>query len=386
MRILVACLDQELLWVIDDVIGGLYSIDLKTFEMKCVVDCQKLFPCGKFDVLSLFKWKENYIVIVPLEINKSWIFYNKVTGEIGYRTVIERRCQEILIATDQDRDQLYFFPLYVNDPILIFDLNTLTCSQIIENWSEKVPNGCHETAWKGVCNGQYIFFPVKNTRTLVRMNCDTGKVDLLELDIAESVVNADYAFGELWVLPINGNKIYHIDENGLIVNTVELLVEDVTDPFPDFARIIVHQRYLFILPYCQKRIYIYDKLYGTTRIISHKNLVSEKKDKDINLQYWEYYIKDNRICFLPFGDEYMEIDLGTFEYKERKLTYPNIWSEKEKIRRIIWSHVSERDSIIREADGCGTNIFLEYVQYNADKENFIKRTCVSKKVWNVLKI
>ena len=68
MKILVTCLDQEILWAIDDEIGGLYSIDLKTFETQCVIDCQKLFPYGKFEVLSLFKWKENCIVIVPLKI------------------------------------------------------------------------------------------------------------------------------------------------------------------------------------------------------------------------------------------------------------------------------------------------------------------------------
>ena len=55
MKILVTCLDQEILWAIDDEIGGLYSIDLKTFETQCVIDCQKLFPYGKFEVLSLFK-------------------------------------------------------------------------------------------------------------------------------------------------------------------------------------------------------------------------------------------------------------------------------------------------------------------------------------------
>ena len=62
MKILVTCLDQEILWAIDDEIGGLYSIDLKTFETQCVIDCQKLFPYGKFEVLSLFKWKENCII------------------------------------------------------------------------------------------------------------------------------------------------------------------------------------------------------------------------------------------------------------------------------------------------------------------------------------
>ncbi len=385
MKILVACLDQELLWAIDDVVSGLYSIDQKTLETKCVIDCQKLFPYGKFEILSLFKWKEDYIVLVPLEIDKSWILYNKVTGRTEYRKVIEKKCQEILIAVDQERNQLYFFPLHIQDPILIVDLNTLTYLNTIDNWSVGVSRDCYETAWKGAYNDRYMFFPIKNTRILVRMDCETRKVNLLELDISEGLIYADYAFGELWVLPMKGNRLYQIDEDGRIVNTVELLVENAADSLPDFARIVVQKRYLFLLPCYRKGIYVYDKLEGKTHIIVEKHPVLEKKDKEIYLRYWEYYVKGSQICFLPFKDNYMEIDLDTLAYKEKELSYPNIWSNKEKIRRIICSQASEGDSIIRETDGCGLEIFLEYVQDKENRKKFLKNRYASEKIWGILK-
>ena len=128
MRIFIACLDQESLWAMDDMIAGLYLIDLRKFEIKCVIDCQKLFPHGRFNVLSLFTWKKDYVVIVPMEVDRKWIIYNKITGETEYRKVIEQKCQEILITVDSERNQLYFFPLYRYDPILIINLDTLTCS------------------------------------------------------------------------------------------------------------------------------------------------------------------------------------------------------------------------------------------------------------------
>lgn len=179
MRILVACLDQELLWVIDDAIGGLYSIDLRTYETKCKIDCRKLFPNGKFEILSLFIWKEDYVVIIPMEADKEWILYNKISQEIEYRKVIDRKCREVLVAADHERNQLYLCPLDIYDPILLVELNTLTCLQTIGNWNSRVSAGHCETAWKGAYIGRYIFFPIKNTKILVRMDCETGKVDLL---------------------------------------------------------------------------------------------------------------------------------------------------------------------------------------------------------------
>lgn len=382
MKILVACLDQEVLWTIDDEIGGLYSIDLKTFKTKCAVDCQELFRFGKYKILSLFRWNENYIVMIPLEIDKDWILYNKITGEIEFQKVVQRKCQEILITVDSERKQLYFFPLYLHDPILIVDLNTLKCVRMIENWSNKISAKGQVTAWKGAYNGRYIFFPVKNTKILVRMDCETRKVDLLELDISEKVIHMDYAFGELWVLPINGNKLYQLDENGLTISISELSVKD---SLPNFARIIVQERYLFLLPCYQKGIYVYDKLERKTYIIMKENADLDKRDNEIYLRYWEYYVKNNRICFLPFGDKCIEIDLDTLAYKKKKLSYPDIWSDKERIEKIIWSQVSEEDSLIREINKCNLKIILKYLQFKINTNDFSKHGHAGQKVWNMLK-
>lgn len=379
MRIRIACLDYDLLWVIDDIISGLYLIDQKTLKTKCMIDYQKLFPYGKFEVQSLLKWKENYIIIIPREISKSWIFYNKITGEVEYRKVIKEKWKEILIAVDQNREQLYFCPLYIYDPILIVDLNTLTCFQIIENWSKKVISDCREVAWKGGYNGKYVFFPIKGTKILVRINCETRTVDLRELNISENLIDIDYAFEELWVLPINGNKIYQIDEDGKIINTIELFINSI----PSFARIVVQKRYLFFIPFYRKGIYVYDKLEKKIHIILEENLNLEE-NKEYYLRYWEYCVKDNQICFLPFRDKYMEVDLDTLTYKKKELFYPDIWSDEEKIYRYVGSHISEQSSVICEADECSLRIFLKYIQYKANIKNFSKSEYIGEKLWKIL--
>lgn len=384
MRILVACLDGELLWAIDDVIGGLYSIDQKTLETKCVIDCRTLYPNGRFIIQSLMKWKEDYIIMIPLEIDKSWILYNKVTRKIEYRKVTERKCRGTLITVDQSRNQMYFCPQYIKDPMLIVDLDTLACSEVIENWSGNISEDYNEVAWKGAYDGQYVYFPIKNTKILMRMDCGTREVKLLELDVSENLIDVDFIDGELWVLPMSGNQLYQADENGRIINTIELSMKNTENSLPDFARIVAQKRYLFLLPCYRKGIYVYDKRVGNIRIIPEESTPLEQ-EKEIHLRYWGSYVRNHRICFLPFRDQCLEIDLDTLVYKKQKLVYPAIWSEEEKIERIIRSHVYECDSVIREADGCDQEIFLKYIQYKANKEEFSSAGHAGRKTWDMLK-
>ncbi len=382
MRIRVACLDEELLWVVDDVIGGLYSVNWRTFETKCEIGFEKLFSKERFEIQSLLKWKEDFIIMIPREISRNWILYNKMTGAVEYRKVVERECQEIMVGSDQERNQLYFFPLYIHDPILIVDLNELTCLQMIENWNDKVPNNCCETAWKGAYNGKYVFYPIKNTKILIRLNCETRKVDSMRLDISENVIDVDYSFGELWVLPMSGNRVYQIDSNGRIINSVELSAESTGDLLPYFARIIAQKRYLFILPCYREGIYIYDKLEKITHIILEAPLVLKEKGKGSHLRYWEYCIRDGQICFLPYQDDYIEIDLYTIAYHKRKLFYPAIWSDEEKIIKCIQSHASGKGSIVKEIEICDLKIFLKYMRLKTDIVKVSKSRYIGKKVWD----
>lgn len=384
MKIRIACLDQELLWFIDDVISGLYSVNLRTFETQYVVDCRKLFLHEKFKIQSLVKWKEDYIVIVPQEINRTWLFYNKRTKEIQYRKIVENKYEERLIAIDTGRNRLYFFPLYMNDPALIIELNTLTCFQTIKDWSGKVSCDYHDMAWSGTCNGRYTFYPQKDTNILVRIGCENSKVTLLELDIPEGIIDVNYAFEELWVLPIKGNRIYQIDENGGIINIVDIIVENTVDSILNFARIVVQKRYLFLLPTYHKGIYIYDKQRRKTYIIPDKELSLEENEKKIYLRYWEYCVWDSKICFLPFQDEYIEIDLDTLACKQKKLIYPSTWSEGERIENCIYSHVSEQNIVIEKKDECDFDIFLKYIQYKKNKNIFSKMKDVGNRIWSRL--
>ncbi len=90
---------------------------------------------------------------------------------------------------------------------------------------------------------------------------------LLELNVSENVIDIDFIDGELWMLLMRESRLYHIDGNGRIIHTVELSMKNTGVSLLDFARIVFQKRYLFLLPYYRKEIYVYDKQNEKTHII-----------------------------------------------------------------------------------------------------------------------
>lgn len=81
IRTNVAFLGEQFIWVNDMGIGGIYTIDKFTFDVKCMIDPARLYKYGKFEIISIFQWN-NYIVVVPDELDKSWIIYDKSNEKV----------------------------------------------------------------------------------------------------------------------------------------------------------------------------------------------------------------------------------------------------------------------------------------------------------------
>lgn len=159
-------------------------------------------------------------------------------------------------------------------------------------------------------------------------------------------------------------------------------MSDDIDSIPDFARIVVQKRYIFLLPYFREGIYIYDKLWEKIHIIRGENKIL--KEKKFDLIYWEYYVRNNRICFLPLRDDCVEIDLDTLVYDKKKLSYPAIWSDEERIKKCVFSHLSKDNLTLEEIDVCDLNVFLEYMQSVRNKEKSLNG-CIGEKIWDIMR-
>ena len=88
LRTVNICVDDEFIFSHDEGIGGLYSINKSTLEIKNILTPYQIFKYGKFEVKSIFQWNEK-VIIVPCELYKDWIIYSKVSKKVQYRKIIK---------------------------------------------------------------------------------------------------------------------------------------------------------------------------------------------------------------------------------------------------------------------------------------------------------
>lgn len=384
MRILYACEDNEVIWAIDEVVYGLYAIDKQTFHTRCVMDFTMLFRYGKFKPYGLVNWKEKYIVIIPFEIHKKWVIYNKTNGQIEYRQIIGEKGNCSFIGICGSRKQAYFCPYYVKDPIVVVDFNNLSCSQMIRNWNVGVPIKNVEVAWKGMYNEKYIFFPLRGTRILVRMNLEDLNIEFIKLNILEKIADIDGRFEELWILPMEGNKVYQIDENGEIIDYIEIKRIGQEVSASEFVRIIVQKRYIFLLPWRYQGIWVCEKSKKQVHIIGEKNATLSETYKTQNFRYYGYYLEKNKICFLPWQNKYMCVDLDSLVYEQRDISYPTAWTEEEYEYGYNWNLSLKYDSCFQEKEKCAFKIFLEFIKEKEDELSSNNIKSFGEKLWKVL--
>ncbi len=385
MRITFACTDQDALWVIDEIIYGLYSINKTTFEVKCIIDSKRLFRYGNFKPYGLFIWKEEYIVIIPVELHKKWVIYNKITGQIEYKKVMEEKYKGVFIGIDEAAEQAYFCPVTRDDPITVIDLKTFRCIQALKFLSTNVFDGSYTVPWKGISSEKYILFPVRGTRYIVRLNYGSDQVKFIESDITEGIADIGFYFGELWVLPMEGEKIYKLDEEGKKIACVELTINYQNISASEIALIVVQKNYVFLLPYHQHTIFVYDKSKRKMIKIAEEGYTLPVTLKTKSMVYWAYYIENNKICFLPFQNKFLQVDLDRLSYEQKDLCYPQEIKRDNENFYYIWNHVLEFNDYMIEIDKYSPKSFFDYIQ-NESYADKMKTTanCYGEKIWSNL--
>lgn len=385
MRIAFSCIDQDTLWVIDEIVYGLYAVDKKTFETKCIIDSWNLFRYGLFKPYGLIKWKEEYIVIIPQELQKRWVIYNKITGQVEYKRVMEMECRGIFIGIDDATDQAYFCPVTKKDSIVIVNMRSFICTQIIKVLETDELDSHNTMTWKGICSEKYILFPQREKSSIVRLDYKSGQVKILESNIIEGIGDVDFYLGELWVLPIDGKKIYKINEDGEKVDSIDLIMSCQNISASDFAKIIVQKNYIFLLPYNQCGIYVYNRAEKRFIKVPEENYALPDKFQTRNMSYWGYYIDNNKICFLPMQYKYLQIDLDNLHYEQKELYYPCEWKENSEAFYCIWNHAIVMNDYMLETDINSQKSFLKYIQNKDYKEKKKMDTiCYGERLWTTL--
>ena len=381
MRVELACVDQDTIWIVDEIIYGLYSIEKKTFKTKCVINSWELFRYGYFKPQALIEWKDIYIIIIPLNIQKKWIIYNKITDKLEYRQILSIKCECTFICIDKTTNEAYFCPVSLQDPIVVIDFEKLICTRVITGWASGISKNDNIAAWRGTHNKKYIFFPLRGVEIFVRLTHNDKKIKILKSDIMEGISDMDCYLEEIWVLPTNGKRIYRINENGKILFSIELIVKEQEISTSEFVKIIVQKNFVFLLPYHFCGIFVYDKLKHQLTRIAENNLVLSETYRTRNIRYWGYYIENNYICFLPLQNKFLQIDLNTLTCEQKDIFYPEKWQEKKRMFQCIWNHVSENNGYLMEKDQYSQSLFLSYIQDKNNKRKSKWNIDLGKKIW-----
>lgn len=313
--------DDKVIWTSDEAIGGLYTIDKSTFEMKCILNPLQVFKYGKFRVISIFQ-RGDCIVLTPSDLDKQWVIYNKKNGKVEYENVVKVDGETTGFFIIEKKG--FLIPATANDPIAVVDVETMTICRMDKDWNTNLEknNGDILRTVTGVAGDTDAFFYLYDTKYIVKINQD--KTEILVLEIPEGICSVDYSDNKLWILPNEGTYIYVADKAGNILEKIPLIVENLFLKSCNFIRIVLTKQYVFLLPALEKKICIYDKQKRDLFFISmgQGKLRNKFPLQCHTVPYWEYCIDNNRLCFMPLENKYLEIKLDTFKWEQKDIFLP----------------------------------------------------------------
>lgn len=321
LRTTIACVDGNVVWANDEVLGGLYKIDRVTLEMENVMNPFQMYKYGRNSVISLVEWND-CIIIVPIELDQVWIIYNKASKEIQYLNVGKERWKTV--GAFKFGEKAVLIPASTQNPILVINLTTMTYHQIISDWNKGIHSDSGEDmqSWGGAATDKEVFFPLYNTTYIVKFNFNG--TEIFETDIPYGICAIDVLKDEIWILPTEGNVLYVSDLRGKIIATIKLAVNKRMIPSCTFARIVAEENYVFLLPFSGQKIYVYKKKEKKITMIEvEKKLNGRYPIYRFATAYWACYAEKDEICFMPLKNRFLRINLQTLAWEQKNLFLPD---------------------------------------------------------------
>ncbi len=335
LRIGTVSVDDKVAWTTDEMINGLYSVDKLTLEVKNILDPSQIFKYGRFRIISIFQWKCN-VILVPSELDKKWIIYNKEQKKVEYKDIVHLRGKTSGIYISGKRGIL--IPASSIDPIVIIDLETMERAEIIEKWDSKIieKNRKKLGTGTGIIVNEKVYFYLYDTKNVIKINQNT--VDVYRLHIPNGICSMDYSDDKLWILPTKGCYIYGIDKKG-VVEKINLFRNRKLFSASDFIRIVTAGKYIFLLPISKKEIVAYevqkDKVYFINT--EGNNLQNIFPIRVPTTAYWGYYIEGNILYILPLENKLLEVNLNTMKCNSKEVYLPSFISGRGLKYWIEWN-------------------------------------------------
>lgn len=339
IRIRIVYVDDRFMWVNDEVIKGLYTIDKSTFKANCVINSYQLNRFGKFEIRDIYRWK-NKVIVLPNDLKNNWIVYDLVKKELQYKKVVDYHWEiSGLYAIEEKGFLLPGTSIY---PIIVVDFEKLTIIQEIKGWNKGMVGneGNPEEVWtlSGVVANSNLFFYVYNTKYIIKTDGKNIKRYFIK-DIPFGIISFDFINNQFWILPQKGNYIYVTDEKFNILENIELVVKKRRISASFFSRIIATERYIFLLPVLQTNIFVYDKQKQIIKIIyvSKNQLKNRYPLQCDKISYWATCIDRNKIFFMPLTNKLLIVDLSNLRWEQRDIFLPTLISNFELKYWLYWN-------------------------------------------------
>lgn len=375
-------MDGNTVWCMDDAIGGLYQINTFTYKVKSILAPSQIYKYGKIKIITIFKWEER-IILVPEKLECFWIFYNKVTDNIHYKKI--KDIKGTAIGGRIVGNYLFLAPRSIDDQIIIINLQTFCCVKKLNICKATVQDINVNKSWDVVATYMGIVFTFYNTKYI--MNVNSEEIRLHVADIPYGICSLSVWENELWVLPSKGRNIYMTDINGKRKNTVCLISDERFTDVSAFARIVATEKYIFLLPFSAKEIYVYlKKEKKTVRIKPEgKRLYNIFPEVSNASSYWEYYIQRNNINFFPLSNPFLVVDLETLKWKEKDIFLPSILSGHDLKFWWYYSRMLNGNDFVEEYRTNAYELFLKYVKnFEADVMNPNHK--IGKLIWKQINL
>lgn len=351
------CHDNEYIWIIDFIIGGLFRINRKTYLVECILSPMEIYNSCYFEIRKIINWND-YIIMIPSKTSEDWLIFDKKTKGLT------RFCPMTtsFYCSDAFRlgEKIICIPSRLNEPIAVVDMSIKKCINVIYQWfPSKDSSGLKGAIWDAINVNGTVFFPIRRLSYIGMTNGVQAKILKMDLE-GDSIAAADFCAGKWWVAASDGWNLYCFDESGNLLEKFSSEMQFVC------VRLITTNRFIFMLPKRGKSIHVFDIKLGKFKIIA----ITDQSQKEVNfVPYWNYFYEDKSLILLPYFYPCIIIDIETLQIKCKEITYT-----PEFVKKYYWEYYKETrlsggQGFILEDARSSLQDFMKLIEYaNIKKE------------------
>lgn len=368
----VSYLDDTYLWCYDEVICALSRINIETFQAECILSPMQIIEKETFQVRKIIGWR-NKIIILPVEIRKKWVIYDKIEKKVEYKSF----CNECFESSEAILvgDILVLLPISITNPIVVINLLKRKVISKINMCVPQIEVKRDMNIWDANIDQGNICFMIRNSFYYGRFG--KNGISIVKIKVTKPLYCAYFNDGIGWGIDREGKCIYKFDKEG------NLLKKYFVKNGIQFTKIIVENRYILLLPENSNEIRILSmegqEIYkiGT----EEKDLIYEFPELMGLPAYWCYVKRKKNIWFLPLKYSLKVLNLDSLEWKCKIIKYVNLNSGD--LYEKYCKYVRDRKNIYRFYENLSDfklNRYLEMIkQYDFSLPQ--NEMFVSNKIW-----